>query len=180
MSGPASRSAGVGQAQDQPQDQSQERAAGRVVGVDLGRRRVGLAVSDSDRRVASALTVLARRATHYEDHAELAGVVAETGANLVVVGLPLSLSGRPGPAAKEVEEEVAELQRALPVPVELCDERYSTVVADRSLRAGGRKAPARREIVDKVAAAGILQTWLDRQRNTPPAMANPLAGPNRT
>ena len=67
------------------------------------------------------------------------GVVAETGANLVVVGLPLSLSGRAGPAAKEVELEVAELRRALPVPVELCDERFSTVVAHRSLIAAGRK-----------------------------------------
>ena len=72
------------------------------------------------------------------------GVVAETGANLVVVGLPLSLSGRAGPAAKEVELEVAELRRALPVPVELCDERFSTVVAHRSLiggRAKGTGAP---------------------------------------
>jgi putative holliday junction resolvase len=149
---------------------------GRVLGVDLGRRRVGLAISDSDRTVASALDVLSRGAAHAEDHAELARVVAETGANLVVVGLPLSLSGQAGPAAKEVEEEVAELKRALPVPVELCDERYSTVVADRSLRAAGRRTPARRQVVDKVAAAGILQTWLDRQRNTPPAPANPRAG----
>jgi putative holliday junction resolvase len=149
---------------------------GRVLGLDLGRRRVGVAVSDGDRRVASALVVLTRSATHDQDHAELAGVVAETGANLVVVGLPLSLSGRAGPAAREVEAEVAELQRALPVPIELCDERYSTVVADRSLRVGGRKTPARREVVDKVAAAGILQTWLDRQRNTVPALANDRAG----
>jgi len=153
---------------DQPADldhASGQGVLGRVVGVDLGRRRVGLAVSDSDRRVASALAVLERRASHEQDHAELARVVAETGANLVVVGLPLSLSGRAGPAAEQVKEEVAELERALPVPVEMCDERYSTVVADRSLRAAGRKTPARRQVVDKVAAAGILQTWLDRQRN---------------
>jgi putative holliday junction resolvase len=153
---------------------------GRVLGVDLGRRRVGLAISDSRRSVASALSVLARGASHLEDHARLAHVVVETGANLVVVGLPLSLSGQAGPAAKEVQEEVAELQRALSVPVELCDERYSTVVAERSLRAGGRKAPARRQVVDKVAAAGILQTWLDRQKNALPAVANPHAGPIRS
>ena len=75
---------------------------GRVLGVDLGSRRIGLAVSDSDRTVASALTVLIRGATHAEDHARLASVLAETGANLVVVGLPLSLSGRAGPAAQRV------------------------------------------------------------------------------
>ncbi len=142
---------------------------GRVLGVDLGSRRVGLAISDSDRRVASALTVLIRGATHAEDHARLASVLAETAANLVVVGLPLSLSGRAGPAAQRVVEEVGELHRALAVPVQLCDERYSTVVAHRSLRAGGRKAPARREVVDKVAAATILQTWLDRASNALPA-----------
>jgi putative holliday junction resolvase len=145
--------------------QGKAREDGRVLGVDLGSRRVGLAISDSDRRVASALGVLRRAASRDEDHAELARVVAETGASLVVVGLPLSLSGRAGPAAKEVEDEVADLRRALPVPVELCDERYSTVVADRSLLAAGRKAPARREVVDQVAAAAILQTWLDRRKN---------------
>lgn len=152
---------------------------GRVLGLDLGRRRVGVAVSDSDRRVASALVVLTRSSSHDEDHAELARLVVDTDANVVVVGLPLSLSGQVGPAAREVEEEVAELRHALPVPVELCDERYSTVVADRSLRAGGRKTPARREVVDKVAAAGILQTWLDRQRNALPATANRRAGSMR-
>lgn len=155
-------------------------ATGRVLGVDLGRRRVGVALSDSDRTVASALAVLERRANRDQDHAELAAVVAESEATLVVVGLPLSLSGGHGPAAKEVEEEVAELRRVLRVPVELCDERYSTVVADRSLRAGGRKAPARREIIDKVAAAGILQTWLDRQRSTPVAVADARPGSPRS
>ena len=113
---------------------------GRVLGVDLGSRRVGLAISDSDRLVASALAVVSRGAARAEDHAKLASVLAETGVNLVVVGLPLSLSGRAGPAAQEVVEEVGELRRALPVPVELCDERYSTVVAHHALRAGGRNA----------------------------------------
>ncbi len=147
---------------------------GRVLGVDLGSRRVGLAISDSDRRLASPLAVLIRGATRAEDHAKLASVLAETGANLVVVGLPLSLSGRAGPAAQEVVEEVGELRRALPVPVELCDERYSTVVAHRSLRAGGRNARARREMVDMVAAAAILQTWLDRQRHARSVPGDPV------
>jgi putative holliday junction resolvase len=154
-------------------NQTHEVGGGRVLGVDLGRRRVGLAVSDSHRRVASAFSVMDRATSHDEDHAHLASVVAETGATLVVVGLPLSLSGRAGPAAQEVQEEVAELRRVLPVPVEVCDERFSTVVADRSLMAVGRKAPARRDVVDKMAAAGILQTWLDRQRDTLSAVAAP-------
>ncbi len=137
---------------------------GRVLGVDLGSRRIGLAVSDEGRCVASALDVLVRSGTHAEDHSSLAETVSETGVTLVVVGLPLSLSGGAGPAARAVEAEVVELRRALPVPVECCDERYSTVVAHRALAAGGRRAPARRAVVDKVAAAAILQTWLERQR----------------
>jgi putative Holliday junction resolvase len=88
----------------------------------------------------------------------------ETGANLVVVGMPLSLSGATGPAARAVEAEVAELRLALSVPVECCDERFSTVIARRALVAGGRRPAARRAVVDKMAAAAILQTWLDRRR----------------
>ena len=137
---------------------------GRVLGVDLGSRRIGLAVSDDARRVATALTVLHRGGSHAEDHAGLAGVLAETGANLVVIGLPLSLSGTAGPAATAVQAEVTELREALAVPVECCDERYSTVIAQRALAAGGRRPATRRAVVDKVAATAILQTWLDRQR----------------
>ena len=97
-----SRSAGTGDGLEE-----QNEHEGRVLGVDLGRRRVGLAISDSERKVASPLSVLARGTSHDDDHAHLARVVAETGANLVVVGLPLSLSGRAGPAAEEVQREVA-------------------------------------------------------------------------
>ncbi|MGH9106137.1 MAG: Holliday junction resolvase RuvX [Acidimicrobiales bacterium] len=152
---------------------------GRVLGVDLGSRRIGLAVSDEGRQVASALSVLTRGCSHAEDHRCLAGVVSETGANLVVVGLPLSLNGAVGPAATAVHAEVRELRGALEVPVECCDERYTTVIARRALAAGGRRPPARRALVDKVAATAILQTWLDRQRRPPgtwPALAEEPPG----
>jgi putative Holliday junction resolvase len=148
---------------------------GRVLGVDLGSRRIGVAVSDHDRRVASALTVVHRGESHGEDHGRLAGVLVETGAALVIVGLPLSLSGGAGPAARAVLDEVREMQAALDVPVECCDERYSTVIARRALAAGGRRPAARRAVVDKVAAAAILQTWLDRQRAWPWPQPGPAA-----
>ena len=137
----------------------------RVLGVDLGSRRIGLAISDEDRRVAAALSVLARTRSHAVDHAEIAAVIAEMGANLVVVGLPLSLSGVAGPAAQTVQGEVTELRQSLPVPVEFSDERYTTVIARRALACGGRRPALRAAVVDKVAAAAILQTWLDRQRS---------------
>lgn len=136
---------------------------GRVIGVDLGTRRIGLAVSDDQRRVASALTVLARSSSRGQDHDQLAEVVAEMEANLVVVGLPLSLSGMMGPAAQAVKAEVKQMREALSVPFAYCDERFSTVIAQRALGAGGRRPATRRAVVDKVAAAAILQTWLDRQ-----------------
>ena len=146
---------------------------GRVLGIDLGSRRIGVAVSDDGRRVASALTVLSRAESHGQDHGRLAVVVAETGAAMVVVGLPLSLSGEAGPAARAVMAEVTEMRDVLDVPVECCDERYSTVIAGRALAAGGRRPAARRAVVDKVAAAAILQTWLDRQRDWPWPQAGP-------
>ncbi len=137
-----------------------------------------MAVSDDSRRVASALTVIPRGESHADDHAQLAALIAESGAGLVVVGLPLSLSGGTGPAARGVLAEVAEMRGVLDVPVECCDERYSTVIAHRALAAGGRRPAARRAVVDKVAAAAILQTWLDRQRDWPWPQAGP-ATPSR-
>jgi putative Holliday junction resolvase len=138
--------------------------AGRVLGVDLGSRRIGIALSDPGGVLASPLRVLTRGADHHADHTALAGVVAETGAQVVVVGLPLSLDGRAGPAARAVQEEVAELRRVLPVAVELVDERLTTVTAGRGLRAAGVRARKQRPLVDQAAAAVILQAWLDRSR----------------
>jgi len=149
---------------------------GRVLGVDLGSRRIGLAVSDDQRRVASALVMLPRGGSREGDHSRLAAVVLETGANMVVVGLPLSLSGGTGPAARAVEAEVEELRQALSVSVECCDERFSTVIARRALVAGGRRPAARTAVVDKMAAAAILQTWLDRRRASP-GPKEPQTGP---
>lgn len=154
---------------------------GRVLGVDLGSRRIGTAVSDDGRRVASPLVVLQRGGSHAEDHIELASLVAGTGANLVVVGLPVSLSGREGPAAEAVRAEVGELRLVLEVPVEFCDERFSTVVASQALAAANRQRPAgQRDVVDKVAAAAILQTWLDRQRSIScPSAGQAVQGPSQ-
>jgi putative Holliday junction resolvase len=140
-------------------------AAGRALGVDLGSRRIGVAVSDPGGVLASPLRVLTRAADHAADHAGLAAIVAETGAQVVVVGLPLSLDGRVGPAAQAVGEEIAELRVALPVPVDVIDERLTTVAAGRALRTAGVRGRAQRQVVDQAAAAIILQSWLDRGRS---------------
>ncbi len=133
----------------------------RVVGLDLGARRIGVAVSDPSGTVATPHSVLQRRGDHAADHRAIAAVVAEYEADLLVVGLPRSMDGSLGPAAQGALAEVEELADALPVPVETVDERLTTVSADRVLRDASVKGQARRQVIDKVAAAILLQTWLD-------------------
>lgn len=134
----------------------------RVVGIDFGSKRVGVAVSDGTGTLASPRTMIPRSGDEARDHAEIARIVAEEGAERVVVGLPLSLDGSAGPAARLVQDEVARLAAALDVPVEMYDERFTTVTADAVLLQRKLKSPARRRVVDQVAAAVMLQAWLDR------------------
>jgi len=140
------------------------------MGVDLGSRRIGVAVSDGSGTLASPLVVLDRSGDPAADRAALARLAAEEEVGVVVVGLPISLSGAVGPAAEAALAEAAALAGVIDVPVETWDERMTTVVADRALRTGRRRAPARRRVVDMVAAAVILQSWLDaRGRPAPPS-----------
>ena len=133
----------------------------RVLGLDLGSRRIGVAVSDPSGVLAFPREVLPRGRDHAVDHRAVAAIVEEVGAQRVIAGLPLSLDGREGPAARLVRQELGELADVLAVPVEAHDERFSTVSADRVLTEAGLKAPARRKVVDPVAAAVLLQSWLD-------------------
>lgn len=136
----------------------------RALGLDLGERRIGVALCDSAGRLATPYEVLTRTGSHEQDHRRIARLVAEAEAVHVVVGLPRSLDGSLGPAAQRVLAEVDELHVALGVPVLLADERLSTVTAERQLRLSGLNGPKRRTVVDKVAAAVILQAWLDAER----------------
>ena len=138
----------------------------RALGIDLGTRRVGLALSDSGGLLATPLEVLQRSGTEARDHAAIAAVVAELDVEVVVVGLPLSLDGSTGVAAQAAQAEADRLAKALGVPVETHDERLTTVSAERHLRAGQVKGRRRRQVVDMVAAAVLLQSWLDANRNT--------------
>src|SRR5262249_10902235 len=110
------------------------------------------------------LTVLQRTGSHAEDHRRIKALVVEEEAELVVVGLPLSLDGSLGPAARGAANEAAELSSVVGVPVETFDERLTTVSADRVLMERGLRAEARRRVADKVAAAVMLQSWLDGRR----------------
>jgi len=137
----------------------------RALGLDLGTKRIGLAVSDGTGSMASPLVVIERSGDVDADRRRIASIAVEEEAETVVLGLPLNMSGTAGPAAAEACAEAGALGVLLaPVPVVLWDERLTTVAADRSMRAASRKrAPERRRSVDMVAAAVMLQSWLDAQ-----------------
>jgi putative Holliday junction resolvase len=139
----------------------------RVLGVDLGSRRIGLALSDPTGTVASPLSVLTRTGSRARDHRAIVDAALEAEAATIVVGLPLSLSGKTGPAARATLDEIEEL-RALAEPsgvgVETYDERLTTVIAEQGLQAAKMRRDARRRVVDKVAAAVMLQSFLERAR----------------
>lgn len=136
----------------------------RALGIDLGSKRIGVAVSDLSGSIASPLTVVQRSKSRRHDHERLAALVRDEEAEVVVVGMPMSLSGNDGPAARAARNEVAALATVVGVPVETHDERFTTVTANRALAERGVRGQARRQVVDKVAAAVILQSWLDARR----------------
>lgn len=141
--------------------------SGRVLGVDLGSRRIGVAVCDGAQRVATAVTAVPRTADAGAHRRALAGLVGDYEAVGVVVGLPRSLSGALGPAAEAALAEVGALRGVLGVPVETVDERLTTVTASAALRAGGRRARDQRAVIDATAAAVLLQAWLDARGGAP-------------
>ena len=138
----------------------------RALGIDLGSKRIGVAVSDISGTVASALTTVHRSSSRRHDHAEIARLVRDEEAELIVVGLPLSLDGTMGPAARAAEKEAGQLASVVGVPVAMYDERFTTVTAERGMLEAGLDARARRKVVDKVAAAVMLQAWLDHRAET--------------
>jgi putative Holliday junction resolvase len=136
----------------------------RVVGIDLGERRIGVAVSDRTGTLASPRCTIERTGDDAVAWDALAAIVEEEGARRVVVGLPLSLNGRRGPAARAAQADADALARTLAahgVTVETFDERLTTVSAARSLTAAGHRRRRQRTKIDQAAAAVLLQAWLD-------------------
>jgi putative transcription antitermination factor YqgF len=133
---------------------------GVVLAVDVGMVRVGVAASDPDRVLASPVETVAA-----PGHRRVAELVAERAAVLVVVGLPTSLSGRAESASADMARAwVSELTPLIDVPVELVDERLTTVSAIAALRASGRSRKTSRGLVDQAAAVALLQGFLDAAR----------------
>lgn len=133
---------------------------GRVLGLDVGSARIGVAVSDPERRVALPAGTI-RVAGGIQDLRAVAGLVERYEVTEVVVGHPLSLSGERGPAAAHAEEFADGLRAVLDVPVVLHDERLTTVQAERDLAAAGARGRDRRRAVDQAAASIILRSYLE-------------------
>jgi len=136
-------------------------AKARLIGVDLGTKTIGLAISDVERRLASPLKTLARSA-FARDAEALAGIFVEFDIAAVVVGLPLDLDGRDNPRAQSTRAFARNLSKRTDLPIVFWDERFSTAVVTRSLIANDVSRARRAKVVDKMAAAYILQGALDR------------------
>ena len=137
----------------------------RVLGIDLGSKRLGIAASDRSGTIASPLTVLQRCGSQGGDHRNIAKIVVEEEAVAIVVGLPLNMDGSEGKAAQSARAEVERMATVVGVPVYVHDERLTTVAADRVMMEQNMNAQARRKVVDKWAAAVILQAWLDSRES---------------
>ncbi len=137
----------------------------RVMALDVGHKRIGVALSDPGQVLASSLQVIERKGRQ-RDLATVVQLVRQHEVGRIIVGYPRSLNGTVGQQARFVERYVAVLEKklgdsSLDVPVVLWDERFSTVVAERLMAEAGRKGRERRKRIDAVAAAVILQDYLD-------------------
>jgi putative Holliday junction resolvase len=136
---------------------------GRVLGLDPGERRVGVALSDAGGIIAQPHEVIDRRVEDVGDRIQ--AIVAEYEVGRIVVGLPVSLSGHEGPAADTARAFGCQVAVQTARVVEFADERFTTVTAERALLESGLKRKKRRDVRDKVAAAVMLQAFLDHEHH---------------
>ena len=143
---------------------------GRVIALDLGEKRIGVAISDPLRLIAKSHSVVKRKSRR-EDFARYVTIIAEQEATLLVVGLPVPLSGVEGEKAAWVRDYAADLQTHISIPITFWNEALTTKQAEASLRARGKwgtrgkRGKKVREQIDAVAAAFILQSFLDAERD---------------
>lgn len=136
----------------------QRRPGPKLLGLDLGERRIGVAVSDDTGVIASPLRIVDLRSETLADVATIAETLRVDG---IVVGLPIGMRGSEGPQARETRELAAELAQLVDVPLMFWDERLTSAIADRALANAGRSSRERRVQKDAIAAAVLLQSYLD-------------------
>lgn len=149
----------------------------RIMGIDLGEKTTGVAISDATWRIATPVMGV-RRTNRKADIASLLNLAAQYNALGIVVGLPVNMNGTLGPQAKKMREFAQSLSELSQLLVALWDERLSTAAVNRTLLNADMSRKRRGEVVDKLAATYILQGALDRLRTIEPSSA--YSGPNRT
>jgi putative holliday junction resolvase len=136
-------------------------ARGSLLGLDLGTKTIGIAVSDPDRRLATGVTTIARKA-FTADAQQLLALAAERRAVALVLGLPINMDGSEGPRAQSTRAFARNLEKLTPLPIALWDERLSTAAVERELIAADASRAKRKAVIDEHAAVFILQGALDR------------------
>ena len=135
----------------------------RVLGIDIGSKKIGIAISNQEMTLATPLTVVRRSSQKSEDHKAIMSIAHEWEVELLVVGIPLSLDGSLGVAAENVLQEIEHLERNTGIPVDTFDERFTTISAKQVLHNQGVSEKEQKNIIDQVAASIILQAWLDHK-----------------
>jgi putative Holliday junction resolvase len=146
-------------------ERKSERVSGRVMGLDVGSRRIGIAVSDPLGITAQGLETLQRR-NKRTDLAALERVIREYGVREIVVGLPLRMSGAEGTQSDKMQLFAEDLRKRFRMPVHLWDERLTSAEANRLLRETELSIEKRGKAVDRMAAILILQGWMEAKRNS--------------
>jgi putative holliday junction resolvase len=135
---------------------------GRVLGIDVGSVRIGLAISDETLTLASPVATIPNQPRTL--WARIEREIEDRQVERIVIGLPRRLDATEGEAAQHARAFAAELGRRTAMPIDLWDERFTTAIAERSLIESGVRRKRRREVIDSVAAALLLQNWLDARR----------------
>ncbi len=148
-----------------------EKGKKRVLGLDIGRRRIGLALTDESMLIAQPLKVI-KRSSQKDDLADIVLEVVASDIGRLVIGMPYEMNGTEGSAAAYTRRFTTALEAALQaepasshVAIEFWDERFSTVAVERVLIQGDARRSKRKQVIDKLAAAYILQGWLDARQN---------------
>lgn len=133
----------------------------RMMGLDVGEKRIGVALSDDTGTFVFPFTTIVRTASEKADLRSIVRIIEEEGVSKVIVGIPIMLSGKEAIQAEKIRAFADKLAKRLRIPLEYWDERYSTVEAERLLIDAGKSREARKNIIDKAAAAIILQSYID-------------------
>lgn len=136
----------------------------RLLGLDVGAKTIGIALSDVGRVIATPTTII-RRTKFRDDVAQLKALVAEHEVGGLIIGLPINMDGSEGPRCQSVRQFAANVLEVIDIPAALWDERLSTVAAERALLEADMSRKRRAEVIDKMAAAVILQGALDLMSN---------------